>query len=43
MLKHTIEIQKLEGKKEELNMKLHQLKKSIESKKDVKYPKNIEK
>ena len=43
MLKHTIEMQKLEGKKEELNMKLHHLRKSIESKKDVKYPKNIEK
>ena len=43
MLKHTIEIQKLEAKKGQLNLKLNNIQKSIESKKGIKSPKGLEK
>ena len=43
MLKYTIEIQKLSGRKEELNLELTNITKLIESKKDVKVPKGLEK
>ena len=42
MLKHTIELQRLTAKKEELQLKITNLKKSIDSKKDVKSPKGLQ-
>ena len=43
MLKHTIETQKLEAKKQEFTLKVNYLQKSIEGKKDIKNPKGLEK